>query len=288
MTERKRAVAMIFIGVAILAAIILAASLPGLDFKSGQPFSLAKATPLPQLTGEASTPTGDVTLVFRGITAVLILLLVGYVAVHLFSPEGRKKLLIDLALIGFLYLFATLMNSYKPTNSTFQTYQIPQPTQPPPPAPGPLIVFSANPPAWVVILASLLIAVLVFLVTWWVLSRKGAAVPTIEPLDQLAQSAEEALDALRAGENLRNSVLRCYYEMSRTLAEQRGIQRGEAMTPLEFEAMLLEQGLPTHPVDQLTHLFEAVRYGDKQPGEKEENLAIDSLTAIVQACRGAA
>jgi hypothetical protein len=56
------------------------------------------------------------------------------------------------------------------------------------------------------------------------------------------------------------------------------------MTPSEFEQALQGKGLPREPVHQLTHLFEEVRYGARQVGEREERQAIDSLSAIVAAC----
>jgi hypothetical protein len=67
------------------------------------------------------------------------------------------------------------------------------------------------------------------------------------------------------------------------LSEQRNIQRPSHMTPREFETALAGQGLPRDPVQQLTRLFEDVRYGTRQPGEREERLALDSLAAIVSA-----
>jgi hypothetical protein len=82
--------------------------------------------------------------------------------------------------------------------------------------------------------------------------------------------------------------MRCYHEMSRVLAEERGLVRGIAMTPREFEVILAEKGLPQQHVRTLTQLFEAVRYGAKPPGESEERQAVDCLEAIVDACEARA
>jgi hypothetical protein len=101
----------------------------------------------------------------------------------------------------------------------------------------------------------------------------------------LAGPAEEAIAAIRVGADLKDTVMRCYFEMGRVLREQRGISRDQAMTPREFEQYLAQEGLPRKPVGQLTRLFEMVRYGAKAVGKREELQAIDCLTAIVNACR---
>jgi hypothetical protein len=48
---------------------------------------------------------------------------------------------------------------------------------------------------------------------------------------------------------------------------------------------LEEAGLPGKHVQQLTRLFEQVRYGAKVSDEQKERQAIACLTAIVEACR---
>jgi Flp pilus assembly protein TadB len=106
-------------------------------------------------------------------------------------------------------------------------------------------------------------------------------------LDQLAEQAQDAIDAIEAGADLKDTVTRCYFEMVQVLREERGIQRQRAMTPREFEARLEEAGIPTAQVRRLTRLFEEVRYGDKSLGDEEERQAVISLTSIVRFCRSA-
>jgi hypothetical protein len=81
--------------------------------------------------------------------------------------------------------------------------------------------------------------------------------------------------------------MRCYYEMSRVLRQQRGIRRHQAMTPREFATFLEEAGLPTEAVRRLTELFEQVRYGAKSPGRDEGAQALACLETIVEFCRSA-
>jgi hypothetical protein len=114
----------------------------------------------------------------------------------------------------------------------------------------------------------------------WRRSRRPAG-----PLEQLAQEARQALVALEGGADVQDTVMRCYFEMSRILSEQRGISRSETMTPREFELRLKGAGLPDGDVEQLTRLFESVRYGARVPGEQEERQAAACLRAIAKACK---
>jgi hypothetical protein len=129
---------------------------------------------------------------------------------------------------------------------------------------------------------ALLVATVLVGLGWFVWRRRRRVVP---PLEQLAQQAEEAIEAIQGGADLRDTVMRCYYEMSRVLRQQRGIERHRAMTPREFVAFLGEAGLPTGPVWRLTELFEQVRYGAKAPGQAEEAQALACLETIVEFCR---
>jgi hypothetical protein len=108
----------------------------------------------------------------------------------------------------------------------------------------------------------------------------------LSPLQQLAKEAQDAIDALKAGSDLANTIIRCYYEMNRVLLEQRGFKRDKAMTPREFERDLVGVGLPSEQVRKLTRLFESVRYGTKVSDEEEERQAIESLSLIVNAIKG--
>jgi hypothetical protein len=104
-------------------------------------------------------------------------------------------------------------------------------------------------------------------------------------LRRVEKEARVALDAISAGGDLREAVIRCYLQMIEALQEYRGIHRDQDITPHEFEIILAKRGMPGEPVHQLTTLFEEVRYGTFKPGRKEEQVAIASLSAIVSACQ---
>jgi hypothetical protein len=102
----------------------------------------------------------------------------------------------------------------------------------------------------------------------------------------LALEAQRAIETLQAGSGLKDTVLRCYQEMSQVLQEQRNIQRQKAMTPREFEKHLAEIGLRDKHIRQLTRLFEGVRYGDNVSSERDKREAMDCLRAIVRTYGG--
>jgi hypothetical protein len=144
--------------------------------------------------------------------------------------------------------------------------------------------------AWVSLIISVLMAFL-FLATnalliWLYFHVRPDEVPVEvdQPLTGLAQQAKAAVQALQAGQSFHEVVLRCYADMERVLATTQDIRRKQAMTPREFEGQLIQLGLPAAPVQELTRLFETVRYGRYTPQEAERKRAMDSLLVIVNAC----
>ena len=99
------------------------------------------------------------------------------------------------------------------------------------------------------------------------------------------KEAEQAVNALEAGADLRNVILRCYFQMTRSLQEEQGIEREYPTTVQEFERRLENLGFPSIPLRQLTSLFEKVRYGKQQTNHNDEQIAMDSLNEIIQFCR---
>ena len=72
----------------------------------------------------------------------------------------------------------------------------------------------------------------------------------------------------------------------RVVKEEKGVARESAMTVREFEEQLVSKGLPEEAVQTLSRLFEQVRYGSMATSTREEDMAVASLNAIVEACGG--
>ncbi len=128
-----------------------------------------------------------------------------------------------------------------------------------------------------------LLGVIVVLILWLARKREKPS----SPLQKIELEALGAISDIEDGADLRNVILRCYYEMNQAVEKQRGMKRAEGMTPREFENQLISLGIPQEPVLQLTRLFEDVRYGEKDMGSETEDLARKCLSAIASATRGA-
>lgn len=283
--NRKRLGLLLFLGLAIVALLILAAGLSELAFQPGRPLP-PRAQPTGTLEGIFGPLPGSELfgLLLTVIYLLGILLLPVAIVYVIVSPEARKRVVRSLGLLMWLIALFLLMRA-RP--DIFRELQLQSPAAP---SPGDLgidpVEFLASFPQWLVVLTALglaAIAVAGLVGVAWALWRRSH--PPVAPVEQLAQEAQHALEALQAGADVRNTVLRCYFEMSRILAEERGIRRQEAVTPREFEQQLKEAGLPDAQVEQLTRLFEAVRYGARVADEGQERRAVACLAGIVEASK---
>lgn len=127
-----------------------------------------------------------------------------------------------------------------------------------------------------------LVFILLVLALGWRLSRNWGKPKESdeEPLEEFARIAQTSLHDLSKGTQWEDVIIRSYMQMGDVVRERRGIYRQQAMTPHEFTQRLEKAGLPSHPVQQLTRLFERVRYGTYNPGQYEVDEAVDCLNAI--------
>lgn len=288
----NRTWAVIFIAVGLIAMLLLAGSIPGLKLAEGKPFpfNFNFLTPLQSPAG--TLPGGDFfLLLIRIIFACAWVMLPIMVVYLIINPKARKQfLLMLLRILPFILILVIvgprLAELFPRLGEKLGAGQAGMPGGLPYPAP-PAPEFNPNPPEWLVIIGS--VGVTIMVVT--LLSTIGLTIwrnrhTKTSAFRRLADEAQEALDSLQTGGDLKDTVLRCYYEMVKTVKEQKGYVRSADMTPIEFEAHLVRLGLPPQSVHDLTAVFQDVRYGNHTPGEREERQAILSLTAIIDACRG--
>lgn len=107
--------------------------------------------------------------------------------------------------------------------------------------------------------------------------RTGKPIELSE-LNELVHSVDAAASRLRAGDDPRTVVLFCYREMVDILS-RRGRIVHEHLTPREFADSLVNAGMAEHHVDELTEVFELVRYGERG-GQGLADRAMISLEAI--------
>lgn len=279
--KNKRQLILLFT-VAALAIIILAGGMAELEFATGRAF----ADPAPQ--GNIVVPEARLNNSFL---LFWYLILLGLAVLALFlSREGRRRALIMLALIGVTGLVIyqainRLVYQLPPATPTalLDTRQTPLPTELVD-TPVPVVVEEAEPleaPEWLVtaigvVLAFLLTGLLGLLYLFFSQRKSNLALS-----EALAGEAERAAAAIREGEEIRDVILRCYAQMAHHLEDSRNLPRGRAVTPREFEHMLVRLGFPAAPLKTLTRLFEAVRYGHQATTPEQTQQAIDSLQAIV-------
>jgi hypothetical protein len=235
---------------------------------------------------------------FRIFAVIIVVGLPLMIIYSLVTPEARKNLLralVPLLIFGlFLYLALRASSNLEEQSQPASTVTAEAPQATPVLEEGGVAVsgeagdLDEAPPGWLlwgtIVSLSLIVALVMVGVGRFLFSHRTRQPP---PLAELATQAEEAVAAIRAGADLQDTVVLCYYRMSQTLHEQRGIWRETAMTPREFETYLTRSGLPGEPVQRLTRLFEKVRYGAKAIGAEDERQALSSLGAIVEYCRSA-
>ena len=285
LTPRRRRI-LIWMVLGVLALVTLAGGLSTFSLQPGRVFQ----QPTYEAPQQAAPDLGDVptdgsfNTFLRGVLAVLLVLLPLSVILAMFSKEGRKRLLTNALMIGMLLIILSRVQEIQQQAREANQAEGPidsqmpgvvgEPLPPPPPPPSEEFV----------LVASLMIVVIgVALAIWigrrWLFPRQSSA------LIQIAEEADRARDALAGGGALEDVVIRSYRQMTKIVAEARELRRPLSATPREFEDTLAGAGLPFGPLDDLTKLFEQVRYGGLVTGAAERKAAIDSLTAIAAACR---
>jgi len=277
---KKHRVIFILISVAA-ATILMAASLSNLELRPGRvPYVTMESE---ESESDGISPPNPFLSIFIKfcflISGIFITLSIVY---GLRSPRGRRLIFIFLSMVLFLlsighYLRLRGLQLRAPVfemqGLVGEQTQLPLQGEQSIP----------NPPWWLVFMVSLGLSALILgasLFLWRRLRRRT------DSLDLVAGEARKTLRELRAGVDLEEGVIRCYFEMNQVLSEQRGLKRQQAMTTREFEKCLEEVGLPGLHIRRLTRLFEKVRYGAKNLDELENREAISCLTTIVKACEG--
>jgi hypothetical protein len=279
--------ALLLLALLIVVFFGLAVSIGASPLLDGKPFVLQLQR---QGAGIGTSPGGRewIAWVLQTILAVLLITFPFVVIAELLTPDGRKRLL---RRILFMALVMLALRAGSPALRNLIELRALQPglagelarseaeagliPEIPPGPPSETIVFGVT--------AALALGLALLAVALFIRARRSRYVDD-DPLLELGANAQTALDALRGGGALDETIQRCYFDMCHVLASQQGINRQTAMTPSEFESHLTERGLPRGAVHTLTSLFEQIRYGGISASAREQNMAIESLEAIVKAC----
>jgi membrane protein implicated in regulation of membrane protease activity len=214
--------------------------------------------------------------------ATAALLLAAALIAAIISKEYRRELLLTAVVCVVLAvgLYSFFHERAKPNPIEPPSEQAPMQLEGPRPE---VSLEPVNPPRWSPFLLFFILLGIAGLLSWRFLSRfwgrrEGG-------LESLADLAGEAAAELRAGAGIRDTVLRCYAEMSELLGKREQIPSGlrKCLTPREFEGLLRRAGVQSEHVARLSRLFEKVRYGGRRTGPEEAGEAISCLEAIQRA-----
>lgn len=283
MTNHSKYLSLLFLVGTLVAFILLTASLSNLELQPGTPFpgGIDSGNDVQSVPPLLPTQTYFIPLL-RGIFALIFIVFLIDVAARLIALVNIKRILQLVLALVILLIIIYMLPRITPVPLAYFLNESSNITTPPT-FDYPLTPLGQPPQTliqFVIIAIALGIGLLAFIVVKRWLSSKS-----IE--DELLQEAEQAVNALKAGADLRNVVLRCYFQMTHSLQEEQGIERDYTMTVQEFERWLENLGFPTIPLRQLTSLFEKVRYGKQQTNNTDEQIAMDSLNEIIQFCRSA-
>ena len=261
-------------------------SLPQLVLSPAQPFSLEDGQVLVGGVSDGAN-TNIFALMIRGFLGGIGALFIIYIIYSLFSKEGRQRLLVNIVIVAILFFFASKIQQVVPQEEAAQPV-MEQPfdiQENLPTIDAPVAIFSEEPPTWITPTIIILVSALTVGVLYWISRIFMRREPTVSPLEEFAQEAQQAIESLNTGQDFKLTVINCYQEMNRIVKEQKGIERNSTMTVREFEEYLIGAGLPETAIKMLSRLFEQVRYGSAMEQSGDEELALACLTDIVDACR---
>jgi hypothetical protein len=284
--NRKRRL-LLFCFVVLAATLALASSLHDVHFQPGRSLSTPASVDTPLLVQVpetlSSTPLWKILLFWLAFVINLFLFF------YLLPPELRRKILRQVLSfsIGTLILLIALryrlidlptLNG-KPVDakgappSGLETASTPAPFQPPQVTPWMTYLISFG-------VLLVLLFLLWFAYRWWIRTnaRRNSS------LHILGGIAQASLDDLASGHDWGDVITRSYMQMTAVVNTERGLQRPASATPREFAKRLEKDGLPAEAVNQLTRLFESVRYGARKSNQSDINEAVACLNSIVQAC----
>jgi hypothetical protein len=272
---------LLFLTVALVSLILLAVSLSNLQLQSGSPFPGGDGSEITVQSAPSLPPTKIYSFpVLQGFLALISIFLVIYVSARLLVFVNIKKVLPFVLAIIVLLIAVYLLPNVTPVPvpnipSEYSEAPTPSPIEYP-------VTPLGEPPQ--LLLQFVIIGIVLGggLITFMMIKRWSA--PTkIE--DELLRDAKEAVNALQDGKDFKNAIIRCYLQMTHSIQKERGLERNYSMTVQEFEHWLIGIGFPTIPLQQLTSLFEKVRYGKQPIDDLDEQIAMNSLNEIIKFCQ---
>lgn len=278
--QKSRMFLIVLLGLILFGSLVLSMSLTGISLRGEIDSPVLSTTEIPKAVAVPGTSVRTPPLgILQAVAAIGFLVFVIYLGVRLFKIviqhsnawRGIWKLIVPM--LGLVVLMVFLGN-IKPV-TTYETSHEEIMLTPTVTAPIQEAREMEPPPSvrWVVLAAVMTgLGIIVF--------QKSRKVSHPDQNDPIKQKAANAVVMLQNGEDFRNVILRCYFEMSRVIREENGIEREPEKTVREFEADLVSRGFDFEPIHQLGQLFEKARYSDQPINNADEESGIACLQKI--------
>jgi hypothetical protein len=259
---------------------LLAGTLSQVELSQGETYNLfalmtgglnRDVAPTETVDSNSATLTIFTLLFWGGLAAVIIYAIV--------SPHYRRRILFVLLLVILAFYAVNriileqangVAEEAESTAFDFGNMESASSALPEPPA------FVADPPDWISWIFIGGAALLLVGVGYYIWEKRRQP----DPQRLFVQEAEQALQELDAGGDLKDVVMRCYAQMEEVMRQQ-DVARKESMTPREFQRQLAKAGFRDEHISRLVRLFEEVRYGGQSANGRYEREARDCLSAIV-------
>ncbi len=285
--QHNRILTIIVLAIGVIALLVLSMTLVSAEFVGGSlPEMIFNPTLLTGDTGGGGLRiSGPVTLLFNLIVLFLILAVI-YASIR--DPVAAIRLFVISVIVLFgTRMFLPLIGDTPPVTptETAAEEEIVEPVPVPEQSGDGFEIL--DPPAWfsagLIATVSLVVGGGLAALAWGYFRPQTDASLTLN--QQIGEDAQQAIDHIVTGYDLRAAILNAWYQMSATLQREQGIVRNNDMTAREFEQKLVTNGFPEQAVTRLTRLFEQVRYSESEPGVREQREAIDCLSVIVAAAK---
>ena len=287
--SKRRKVLLAITTLAVLLLVVLAAGLSDIRLAPAKPlnFGEGEVRPIQQTLAEIAKAVSDTPL-WQQIALGVIIVTVPLLIIIFMPAELRKRMLrtlfrMTLMAVAILYFFNNFElgeNFAMPEEliSPMAEMEAAEPTIVEPEIFEPQDVS----PVWSYVV-SLVILGAAGAGGWYLWRMWSNSQVEEAPLKEFSRIARASLDDLEEGADWEDVIVRSYVQMGDVVKERRGIERDEEMTPHEFASLLVDAGLPSAPVEQLTRLFEFVRYSQHTAAKAQTEEAVACLNEIASA-----
>jgi hypothetical protein len=290
MTKTTRSLSLLAFAVALIGLLlILGPNLRRIEFAPGKP-DISPPGGVQSVTPQSDLPSGaGAFAVFLRILMIAALACLAFILVGAIFKKPLRIYLIGfvvvcLLIIGAYYVLKPGAEQAEPdlhvTESPGLYLMEDRPATP-------IDEGAPEPPGWSFPAAAIAISVgiaVLLAVAWAKLAprwRRREKDDNKTELEELIETVASAADEIQLGGDPRSAVLRCYREMIRILCGKQTIDHVH-MTARELAAALHRVGFTARHVDQLTEIFELVRYGNRS-GQPLAERAVGCLEAIRKA-----